>query len=587
MCWQKIFSGNRKIILFLAIVMAASFAVRFYNFNDWLFFKMDQARDANLISKIYEGGPGELPLLGPKAGGTFLRLGPVFYYFQYLSTEIFQSTNPEVFAYPDLLFSILAIPLFFFFLRKYFSLKLSMVLTILFSFSFLAVEYSRFAWNPNSLPFFNLLFFYALLEIFDSQKRKKILWAVIAGLSFAISTQLHFLSLVTLPFITLFFFAVKWKTIKEKINWKMALIFLGIVVLFYVPMIFSELITKFDNVHQFFSSIGLKSSDDHSLPKKIIRDAYYFGYYYLIIWTGSVGKRNLLIFASQFAIGLSLAANLFLLRKEKDEGKKNFLWLSFLWFVIYSITYIPIAYSIRPRFFLPMLELPFIFLGYAACLISGNIIFSRFLKLRKVIATGLLGACFLANGYGIFSWFREMRDSQEKMTEKPRKTIILRGIDGITLWHIKKVSEFIISNCKEENIHILISGAELKAPINYVLAQMGNSKSVSFKKIIPENSCHYAVKTTRGSIPKYAKDDFIAEKTHEFGDISIVELGVKNPEKITSDGAQVQEEIYVEDSADNQGDAGPEDASNDTDDEDVRLAKQPRYFWKDVFKKFF
>jgi len=126
--------------------------------SDWLFFKMDQARDAYLIKQTLENGLGWLPLLGPKAGGTHLNLGPAFYYFQYLAAFLFQSAHPAVLAYPDLLFSILSIPLFFLFLKKYFPRDWSMVLAGLYAVCFLGIEYSRFAWNPNSLVFFNLLF---------------------------------------------------------------------------------------------------------------------------------------------------------------------------------------------------------------------------------------------------------------------------------------------------------------------------------------------------------------------------------------------------------------------------------------------
>ena len=110
---------EKNKILFAAaflLIMAAAIFVRTYHFDDWLYFKMDQSRDALLIKNAVDNGPGYLPLLGARAGATklkhgFLRLGPIFYYFEYASATIFHSTQPYVLAYPDLLFSILAIPM--------------------------------------------------------------------------------------------------------------------------------------------------------------------------------------------------------------------------------------------------------------------------------------------------------------------------------------------------------------------------------------------------------------------------------------------------------------------------------------------
>ena len=87
---REFFKKNWKMIAFAAVILAAIF-LRAWHFHDWLFFKMDQARDALLIKQVLENGPGWLPLLGPKAGGTHLNLGPAFYYFQYISAFLFQS----------------------------------------------------------------------------------------------------------------------------------------------------------------------------------------------------------------------------------------------------------------------------------------------------------------------------------------------------------------------------------------------------------------------------------------------------------------------------------------------------------------
>jgi len=70
--WEKRKGG---VICFLSLVLLGAFIVRFWNFAPWLYFEADQSRDAIIVKKAFEEGPGYLPLLGPRAAGTFLRLG--------------------------------------------------------------------------------------------------------------------------------------------------------------------------------------------------------------------------------------------------------------------------------------------------------------------------------------------------------------------------------------------------------------------------------------------------------------------------------------------------------------------------------
>jgi len=143
------------------LALAAGIFFRTYHFSDWLHFELDQARDAGLVSEAAEGGISELPLLGPRAQGTFLRLGPAFYYLSYLSAKIF-GNSPAGIARGIWTLSILALPLLYLYLRRYFNEKITLALAALASVSVFLVVYSRFAWNPNALVFFVPLSFYAL-----------------------------------------------------------------------------------------------------------------------------------------------------------------------------------------------------------------------------------------------------------------------------------------------------------------------------------------------------------------------------------------------------------------------------------------
>ncbi len=75
-------SKKQAIFLLAAIILVGVF-LRAYNFSDWLHFELDQARDARVIDEGLKGSFLDLPLLGPKAAGTALRLPPGFYYLEY------------------------------------------------------------------------------------------------------------------------------------------------------------------------------------------------------------------------------------------------------------------------------------------------------------------------------------------------------------------------------------------------------------------------------------------------------------------------------------------------------------------------
>jgi len=144
----------------LGAILILGIFFRTYEFRDWMEFNPDQARDAILVQNMMEND--EWPMMGPQAGNKVFKVGPMFYYFEIISARLFGGTADKM-AYADLLFSIATIFLVYFFFKKFFAEQISLILTFLFSISFFVVTYSRFAFNPNSIPFFTLLFLFSLL----------------------------------------------------------------------------------------------------------------------------------------------------------------------------------------------------------------------------------------------------------------------------------------------------------------------------------------------------------------------------------------------------------------------------------------
>jgi hypothetical protein len=379
------FIKKNKVWIALAIIIVFGVFLRTYKFSDWLQFSPDQARDLTLIENTLSGKIS-FPLLGPQAGNTNLNMGPMYYHWQYLSALIFGAT-PESMAYPDLFFSILAIPLLFLLANKFFAKKISLAIVALFAISFFSIINSRFASNPNSIPFFVILFLYSVLELASVKDNKKILWAAIAGASVGVGIQLHALLIFILPAVLgiagLYFL---WKKI---INWKSIVIIIIFFILLNTGQIAGELSSGWTNTNSLISGITSKSKEG-SLLKNInlvfacqiqanthmlfpVDNLEECGAIYKIgkqISKAESPGRTLkvvsliirFIFIFVFSLGGYFLLGYFL-KKEKNAEKKRFLQLMALYSVVSVIVLIPVVTEISVRYFIILIFVPFILVG--------------------------------------------------------------------------------------------------------------------------------------------------------------------------------------------------------------------------------
>lgn len=369
---------NKYFLAILAIIFLGSF-LRMYHFSDWLHFELDQSRDAKVIDLAYSEGISNLPLLGPKAAGSFLRLGPIFYYFKYLSALIFGNT-PSGIAVIIMIFGILAMPFFYLFSREYFDKKISIGLLLIFSTSLFLVIYSRFSWNPNSLMLFIPLTFYFLLKATKKDEKKRGKWLIFSSISLAITMQMHFLAFVSIPVIFVMYLIIK----RPKIKLLFWILSLALILVIYSPAIANDFMTGGDNIKEFQKvAQGKSTKDTHALWEKVVKNIKENSLGHFLIISGQRGEfpkldlrneaslafnqKNKSYFIFGIISGLIYLFGIFLLFKkllsEKEETKKNFLILNFIWLVIAFGLFIPLSFDISPRFFLIISALPFVFLG--------------------------------------------------------------------------------------------------------------------------------------------------------------------------------------------------------------------------------
>jgi hypothetical protein len=575
--WMK---KNKLIFCGLLGIFFLSVFLRVYKFDDWMLFKGDSFRDAILISYAHEDGLKDLPLLGPKAGGTMLRTGPVFYYLEYLATLIFQSTEAPVFAYPVLFFSLLTIPLAFFFLRKFFSLNWSLLLTGLFSVSFVLVEYSRFAWNPNPAPFFNLLFFYALLEIFDEKNlEKKMRWWITAAVAFSVATQLHFSSFMALPIIVVIFSGFHFQKIKNIFNWKRLLVFLGIVILFYFPVILNDLLSQGANTKQFFNSIGSKPAQI-SLAAKGFLEIKYFAANFLRLLTGYFGNNKYLIFSFAFFVLGAAFLNGYLFKREKTPERKRFLFLTLAILAVFLLLYFPLAKSIeKPRFFLPIAILPFVFWGYLA-----TTFWEKGRSMGKLVAMAGFLIFYSSNLFFNFSWLKELGEAEEK-TVPVAETIVLKE-KGAPMWwtwsKFKKTAAYMQNDCQEKSLYYMLQKetTEFKNSFEYAMrGQKENRPIHNMNNSVPYNSggCYYYIAITQSPLPeKLHAFQFDSEKV--FGNLTIHRFYFREIPTDGKDEAKDDENFVLEENAEEIDEGGSQETRLSA----RILSNKKRLFWGDV-----
>lgn len=536
-----------KTLTFLALllIVLGAFFVRTYNFDSWLYFKMDQARDAFMIDNAYQNGPGYLPLLGARAGATdvdgFLRLGPAFYYLQYLSTVIFNSTEPPVLAYPDLFFSMAAIVLLYFFARLYFSRKYSLMITAMYAFSFIIIQYSRFAWNPNSLQFFLLLSFYGLLRFFNEQnERKKYLWLALWIMGIIVGSQLHFFGFFGLVGISGLFTLFKlevWK--KEKLISYFSKKYLGkfsryaaitifIFSILYAPVIISDIKEGGQNTKNFIAALGSKPQDKPFYEKISKNVSENLKYYCLITTSQCYGEENkketlAMIFTAIILLG-GIAIALRAFRREGNLLRKDFLALLLIWIGIYFILMIPVSFQLRPRFFIVVFAVPFILLGLIYEYLAEKIGHKKAIQVAVLVSVLII----VWNYYGTYAWFSEQASAQKETTEI-RRSLILKAKDGVFLGQLQGVADWMYAHHeKGKTLYYYVKPEHIR-PIDYLFHKKGDKNLVVETMKINEdpNAEYFAITPTKNGLEPVTKkfgDRITLLEQKTFGQITVSKI---------------------------------------------------------------
>lgn len=185
---------------------------------------------------------GDITLLGPfnEIDGKIDFFG-VFHYYLMAPALYLANYRPIGPALLTALLGICTIPLIYLLIKRRCTPTIALATTALYAVNPLAVEYVRWPWNPNTTPFFGVLYGLAVTAL---AKTSKLRYSCLAGLLLGLLFQLHYSTiLIGWWWGITWLFLPKWQT--------KFLHGIGFLVFFIVPNLTFVI---FDLRHQFFLS---------------------------------------------------------------------------------------------------------------------------------------------------------------------------------------------------------------------------------------------------------------------------------------------------------------------------------------------
>lgn len=412
----------REVLCVLLLILVAG-TLRLYSFSEYLHFELDQARDARVVLDVLQSGTiADLPLLGPRAGGTFLRLPPAFYELQYLSGLIFGATIPGIAIFVPIL-GVMTVVLLYALIRLFASRHVSFAVALLYAVSPFAVFTSRYAWNPNPLPFFLLLGLYGWVRattVPRLQKRQEDIvdkknlnirigsrevWYALAAVGFGVAMQLHTLAFLLIPCVLLGDLVLRRVVLTLRCTHVLA--FLLPLTLIFTPLVLSEWASNGQNTIEFIKAFsGHGGNKSRSIVEKLYEETRVTTYTLGAVFSGSEnleiprwkkGEDDAVVCNERcqkyfipavfllLCIGFVYLAHFFIWYERRRYFTTYFfavvtlttLGLMGTW-AIYTL----LAFDLAPRFYL--LALPFYFLGLAVVVV-------RFPRIGWILLIASLG----------------------------------------------------------------------------------------------------------------------------------------------------------------------------------------------------
>ena len=201
---RKSVRNNRKEAIWLGLILLIGDFFRLYRIGEYMTFLGDEGRDAIIVRRLLVNF--DPILIGPRTSIGDMYLGPLYYYMMapFLLLFNFSPVGPSVMV---ALLGVVTIFFVWYVVRKWFYVKDTifnvgaLIAAGLYAISPVVITYSKSSWNPNIMPFFALLSIYGIWKVWYEQKFG---WLIVVGVSMAFVLQSHYLGLLLIPTIIVF-----------------------------------------------------------------------------------------------------------------------------------------------------------------------------------------------------------------------------------------------------------------------------------------------------------------------------------------------------------------------------------------------
>ena len=359
-------------------------------------------------------------------------------------------------------------------------------MSAIFAVSNYAIRYARFAWNPNSTPFWTLLALYAIAEVISEKQKRKYLWSVVAGIAIGIGVQLHTTLLLFLPMTTIVVFGYLAFKNKKVLGYFFAI--LAVSLFLNTPQIVNEYQHNGENIKAFFGGVKTKQGAESTLTNNLLHGTSCWVQGNIDIISGyeisdkcsfapgaRTGETVVFLLGFVFVLGGTILGFRYL-SAELDADKKSFLAVVSVFTGIAFLIFIKLAFELSVRFYLVLIFLPFLLLGF----------WIQFLREKFHAQYGLILAVsalvfISSNLYFVHKAFAELADYSQKGGT----------VDVITLKQAEEFSDFISAN---------YAGA----PEIYIT---GNGKFLfkaykSIKYLVEKNNTKLLLANTKTALPR-------------------------------------------------------------------------------------
>ena len=238
---------NKIEFTILVLILAVAAFLRLWRISEYMTFLGDEGRDAIVVKNLITRG--DLIFIGPATSVGNMYLGPLYYYMMapFLAISRLDPVGPAVMV---ALIGIATVFWVYLCGRQFFSKEAGLFAASLYAIAPVVIVYSRFSWNPNPMPFFALL---TVLFLFWTLKTKNYFWLIPLSVSVAFVLQMHYLGVILVFVVLIFWFLVLFENFRRKKPIKKFIFFSLLSFLLFSFLMSPLLIFDLNPNHQFLN----------------------------------------------------------------------------------------------------------------------------------------------------------------------------------------------------------------------------------------------------------------------------------------------------------------------------------------------